>query len=108
MVKAILAVVVLLLAGCAETAAVSTPSPAVSPGLEYIQAVQTYDGKFTELVNAAGQTCSDQPLEATCITALQTAAIQGISYQSAVLAHPPAGCAAAGGQTLSAAITPLN
>jgi hypothetical protein len=32
MLKAILAVFVLLLAGCAETAAVSTPSPAVSPG----------------------------------------------------------------------------
>lgn len=103
-VKAVLAIFALLLAGCGETAAVSTPSPALSPGLEYIEAVQTYDGRFTDLVNAAAQTCSDHPLEATCITALQTAATHGISYQGAVLAHPPAGCAVAGGQTLSAAI----
>ncbi|MEA2684748.1 MAG: hypothetical protein QOK05_3076 [Chloroflexota bacterium] len=100
--KAIAAGLLLALAACGEST--SAPAPAVSPGLEYIQAVQTYDAKFTDLVNAAGQTCNDHPVDATCVTALETAAAQGVTYQHAVLAHPPAGCASTSGQTLSGAI----
>jgi hypothetical protein len=89
---------------CGSSGGSVAPTPSVSAYIAYVQVVSAHESSFLKLVNDAGQACSDHPLDALCVAALQKAEGEGGAYQAALRAHPPAGCATAGGTTLSTAV----